>query len=168
MRWRDKLLLRNAAAYYGSLLIAVVLSVLIAKGCSARTIWQDGGFLLESAGWVNDARFRDWTGIRCGITLPDDGWMWIKGKGAIEVFLPCKNKWVTDIGIVVSRSCDMTMETTADTRGGDAVLTAEDRCRKHGDRVLIMIMVPKLLGTSGCNPTEARWVRTKVDYDAED
>lgn len=134
--------------------------------CSAREVWNEEGFKLETSGWFDKELFRDWTGVQMGLTVPPNGYIVIEGKGSIELYLPCKG-WVTDIGIIVIEGCNPSLDTGRDTAAYHSLCITEDNgCAEQGGRVLILVRIPKIFPTDECIPTAVRW--KKGYYDVEE
>jgi hypothetical protein len=144
-----------------------VLLLFVAGTCSAGELWRDDqGFRLEWAGWMDHEMFADWTGLRCGLTIPQDGWFLIEGAGALEVLIPGKG-WVRDRGIMVADGCEPDPRTARDTAAPGAVNITEDfACERQGNRVLMVVRLPKMFKKT--SPTQARWVPREVQYDVEE
>lgn len=155
---------RKTDGWHNVLVLVALLSLLAicAQSCRAGELWVDDGFKLEWAGWLDSELIPDWTGLRCGLTLPPGGWLTIQGTGAVEVLIPGRG-WVRDKGILVVDGCTPNMNTDLDTAAPGVVVITEDlKCSKHGDRVLLLVRLPKMLKHVG--PTQARWVAREVQY----
>lgn len=138
----------------------------IASNCFAGELWSDGDFKLEWAGWMDSEVIADWTGLRCGLTIPKDGWFAIERAGALEVFIPGKG-WVSDKGIFVFDGCEPDPRTARDTAAPGVVNITEDfACERQGNRVLMVVRLPKMF--KKVSPTQARWVPREVLYDVEE
>jgi hypothetical protein len=128
----------------------------------ARELWVDGEFKIESAGWLDSELIQDWTGLRIGLTLPMNGHFSIRGTGALEVFIPGKG-WIKDRGIFIFDGCTPDIQTSFDTASpGVITITQELRCIKEGNRVLMLVRLPKMFKLT--KPTQARWIEREVQY----
>lgn len=146
--------------------LALALALALASGTEARELWSVDGFKLESAGWMDNAIFPEWTGLRCGLTVPAEGWFVIEEAGAVEVYVPGLG-WVRDLGILVVDGCRPTPDNGRDTRRAACCVTEDYACPSQGDRVLMMILLPKMFPTPDNRPTQARWVTTKASWHAQ-
>ena len=149
-------------------LMLITLCLMLASCCWAGELWQDEatGFKLEWAGWLDHDLFVGWTGLRCGLTVPPEGWMTIEGAGALEVFIPGKG-WIRDRGIFIGEGCDFDPRTAQDTAAPGTVTITEDfACGRQGNRVLMMVRLPKTF--KKVSPTAARWVPREVLYHVEE
>lgn len=146
-------------------LCALIIVALFATTCTAGELWADRGFRLEWAGWADNDMIPDWSGMRCGLTVPASGWFLIEGAGALEVYIPGKG-WVADKGIFIADGCEPDPRTAQDTAAPGAVTITEDfACERQGNRVLMIVRLPKMF--KKVNPTQARWVPREVLYHAE-
>lgn len=139
--------------------------MLVAGSCAAGVLWEDQEFRLEWGGWMDNPTFTDWSGLRCGLTLPPGGQMTIGGVGALEVFIPGRG-WVADRGIFVGDGCEFDPRTAQDTAApGFALVTEDFACERQGGRVLLVVRLPKMF--KKVSPTAARWAPREVRYHAE-
>lgn len=140
--------------------------LLWAAASDAGELWStDQGFKLEWAGWMDSELFADWTGLRCGLTVPAGGWFLIEGAGALEVLIPGKG-WVRDRGILIADGCEIDPRTARDTAAPGAVNLTEDfACERQGGRVLMVVRLPKMF--KKVSPTDARWAPREVQYNVE-
>lgn len=148
--------------------LALALLILACIPAHGRTLWEEDGFKLQSAKWENAEWHPMWTGLVCSIVMPDDSYFAITGEGALEIYLPCKG-WVEDKGILIRKGC----ETNPNNPGGDTLngtfcILSEHRCDSQGQRVIMLVRLPRMFTSGDCRPTEARWVRRKVQYNVED
>jgi hypothetical protein len=80
----------------------------------------------------------------------------------LEVFIPGRG-WLRDRGILVIDGCAPDMRTSLDTAAPGVVVITEDlRCDEQGNRVLMLVLLPKML--KHVSPTQARWVAREVQY----
>lgn len=148
------------------LCVAGLLCCLLMAGASdAGELWSDDqGFKLEWCDWM-DHDLLDWSGLVCGLTIPDGGRFTMGGAGALEVLIPGRG-WVADRGILVGDGCDLNIRTAQDTADPGFVLVTEDfACERRGDRVLMVVRLPKM--QKKVSPTAARWVPREVQYRVE-
>lgn len=154
----------KALIFYVTLI--VLMSTMIVSSACCRVVLADStGFSLTTVGWVDDARIRDWTGIKIKLEIPPGGYVVLQDIGSIEFYIPCKGRWVEDIGIVISDGCKLDPSTGRDTKSYRLlVVTEEFKCKKY-DRVLIMARIPKIFPDKSCIPTAARWVGGYTDVE---
>jgi hypothetical protein len=145
--------------------LALILILLTTMPAHAIEVWRDKGFTLEVPKKCWDESPNNWTGLRVGLTLPPNGYFGILKPGAIQVLI--NGRWVTDKGILITYNCSKGGEDVVDTRRGAGNITWSHGCDKQGGRVMLMIILPHMFPTSNSRPTEARWVKQKVMYNAQ-
>ncbi len=143
------------------LLYVAACLLLFAGPCLASELWQDGGFKLECAGWADLDAAPSWTGLKCGLTVPDSSAVFINGPGSLEVFIPGRG-WVRDKGMFIADGCHLNPNTSWDTALGACAIKDDQGCRRDGGRVLIIVRLPKMV--TSVSPTQARWVARMVWY----
>lgn len=147
--------------------LPIVLILMIATTAHGGVVWEDGSFKLEEAGFAEQDVFSNWIGIKCGLTIPDDGWLEIVGEGALELYFPESGEWKLDQGIVFLDTCNPTPDGSRDTSNGTCGVNAEFRCPKQGNRILMIVRINRMFPTKANRPTKARWVYGRSYYGEE-
>jgi hypothetical protein len=143
----------------------VLCCLLWAAASDAGVLWEDRGFTLEWCDWLDHPMF-EWSGLVCGLTLPEGGQFVLGGSGAIEVLIP-GHGWVGDRNILVADGCELDPRTARDTAAPGIVnITEDDVCERRGGRVLMIVCLPKMF--KKVSPTAARWVPREVQYNVEE
>ena len=155
---------------FAMMIIIIITVFYLTSAVEARVLWEDTdqGFALESGGWLEQDVMGNWLGVKGGLTIPEGGWMEIKGEGAIELFFPGIG-WLTDKGMVIMHGCSPDMQSGRDTAGGTCGINADFAChnQKMGGRIFVVIRVRKFFPRDNNIPTKARWVTRKMYYDVE-
>jgi hypothetical protein len=147
-------------------ILVILALLLVALPAHARVVWESPkGFMLETRGWLDKEMFPMWTGVRCGLTIPHNGYFAILGEGALE--LKINGKWVRDIGITITEGCPATATRGGDTRSGTVNMIESNGCEKEGGRIIMLVRIPKIFPTPSAKPTAARWVERKVQYNVQ-
>lgn len=136
--------------------IAFVVSSIVAlssSSLSAREVYSTDGFVVETVSAIDDAP--EFTFIKAGILIPTNGYIFLTTQNSFELFIPCKG-WVPDEGILVVAGCPEEQR-GGDTLNGPVSLTREMGCSSKGNRVLVVIRVPRMFMTEDCRPTKLRW-----------
>ena len=144
----------------------LLILLLLATPASARELWADAGFRLETAGWLQSQHIQDWIGLRVGLTLPPGGLVVLDHAESFRFWLPCKNKWVYDRGIIAVDGCAPTPRSGRDTLDGAVYVHKDMGCDQQGGRVLLIVRLPHMFPTKECRPTKVEWVNG--GYYAED
>lgn len=136
--------------------IAFVVSSIVALSSHpsiAREVYRHDGFVVETVSAIDDAP--EFTFIKAGILIPTSGYIFLTTHNSFKLFIPCKG-WVPDEGILVVSGCPENQQ-GGDTLNGPISLTREMGCSSKGNRVLILIRIPRMFMTDDCRPTELRW-----------
>ena len=119
----------------------------------AREVYSADGFVIETVSSIDDAP--EYTFIKAGILIPPDGYIYLPPTDSFELLIPCKG-WVPDQGILVLDGCPEAKR-GGDTLNGPITLTREMGCASKGNRVLVVIRVPRMFMVEKCRPTALRW-----------
>lgn len=136
-------------------IVVIVSSIVLISSTplSAREVYSNDGFVIETVSAVDDAP--EYTFIKAGITIPQNGYIYLPPTDSFELLIPCKG-WVPDQGILVLDGCPEAKR-GGDTLNGPITLTREMGCASKGNRVLVVIRVPRMFMTEKCRPTALRW-----------
>lgn len=145
----------------------IAIALLCCTTAHGREVWSDGGFKLETAGWVQQEYDPTWIGVKCGLSLPPGGWMVLEGQGALELYVPGMG-WMEDQGIAIMHGCSPDPQAGRDTRGGACGINEGFECASQGDRVMMMVRLRSFFPTKDNRPTKARWVTKKVSMGCDD
>lgn len=135
----------------------VAIFLLLASSCSARPVWEEDGFKIETAGWVDQQIFQEWIGVKLLLTIPEDGWLALDGPGSLELYFP-KFGWRQDIGVIVFHGCDPDPRTGRDSQGGICGINHDFGCHEVGGKVKMVARMRRFNPTSDNKPTAMRWV----------
>jgi len=147
------------------LIILVCVTVVGVGIAHSAEIWRDGNFALSRAGWYTSEVLdrNGCVGVKMGLTLPEDGILLIDKIAALELYIPSQG-WVADRGIIVFNGCRPEPHNIQDTDFMSATLTYSLVCRKEGNRVLMIVRIPRVKTSDENLPTQARWVQRKEQH----
>jgi len=123
-------------------------------------IWEDQGFKLEAASWVQPRYIQDWTGLQIGLTIPEGGVVTFRQDQNFRLWMPGSKKWVLTKGMAIGDGCAPPAPNSGwDTQNYrrfpvDGTMGCEDK----GGRVLILLRLPRMFPTSDSLPTKVEWL----------